>query len=247
MSQIFRRTLFSAALFAASVAFAQTDTTRTAPADTTTPVVTAAPSTPTTCPCSPVADTGKKTGRFSILGMFSIPQGEFGDDADAENGFGIGAEMMFPLQGSPNTNVVFGAYYFRNGVDTDSEEDEYTTVSGGEWNSFSLLGGVRFQLPELEGVYVQGMAGLSIASENDIEYTDEYWGEEIVVKVGTGRDIAFSIGAGKQSGPWDFGIRYLNMGEPKFKAKVIMNGDEQALGSARLKMSMLVLSVGYSF
>lgn len=245
------RSLVSLALLAgtASVALAQTDTTRTAPQDTAAAVVAAAPApaaATTVCTCRDT--TAKTPGNFSILGMLSLPQGEFSDDGDAETGFGIGAELLLPLQNSPNASLVLGAYYLRNATDFSDAEDEEVTVEGGEWGNFSFMGGMRATFPEMPGFYLQGMAGINIASRNDIEFTDEVFGGGYTVEMESGTAFAFSLGAGKRVGAWDFGIRYLNMGEPELKATVVDEwGEEQASGKARLNISAIVLSVGYSF
>jgi hypothetical protein len=193
--------------------------------------------------------------RFTAMGIFSIPQGEFADEDNgaAETGFGAGIEYLKPLQ-SKNLYFAGAAYYIQNSMDLPSFEDEYYEISfeGGGWKNMGLMGGVRMtDIGGSAGFYVQGMAGLNMASVDDIEQTvyDYYYDEgyTITMSTSTATSFAFAIGAGLTFGEWDIGARYLNFGEPEFETEGEDEYGDEVEGEFKQKISMLAVTIGYRF
>lgn len=212
---------------------------------------TEAPATPpATSPAS--SDTTVKTTRRSVpltvFGLLSLPQGDFADEQNgaAKTGFGLGAEFAMPLQGSQATELRLGVSYIHNSMDVSEIEDYFVSVEADGWTNISFLGGIRHYFKGMpDGLYLQAMAGWNMASPGDLTFDDG--NTEFVQSGSFGSAFAFSLGAGMRRGPLDFSLRYMNMGEPEIELKVKEDGELLGKTKFEQKISMLVLTVGYSF
>jgi hypothetical protein len=208
------------------------------------------------------AQTDSAASGFSVMGIVSLPQGDFGDDkgrgaGNATMGFGAGVEYLMPMKESKNLHFVAGGYYIHNPMDLSDQEDDDISIDAEGWKNFGVLGGVRMtDVGGVEGFYLQGMLGFNMATVGDIEitaesydyYYDEYYDMTVTQTTSSESSLAFSLGAGKKFGKWDIGVRYLNFGEPEFKVEIEdEDGDEIGSGKIKQKISMLAFTVGYSF
>jgi hypothetical protein len=192
-------------------------------------------------------------GNFTILGMMSLPQGDFGDDfslsggtgsnggsGGAENGFGVGGEFSVPLQASNQMFITTTGLFVHNSIDLSSFEESpdpsvSITADADGWNNFAILSGVKFtgRSSPTMGFYGMGQIGINFVSLGDMDISadqyDSYYDTYSHIDLNTSTDIASSLalafGGGIEVNRFNIGLRYLMLGKPKLKTKLTITQD----------------------
>jgi hypothetical protein len=193
-------------------------------------------------------------GNFTLLGAFSLPQGDLGDSkkANAENGFGVGGDFSVPLQASNQLFITTTGLFIHNAENTDDVPSGVTYDAGG-WNNISILSGVKFVGNNSPTMAFYGLAqiGLNFALLGDEDLQSSGYGYDIdeTTSYEAGTSLALAFGGGVEVNRFNIGLRYLILGKPKLKYEITDNttGDVIGKGTGKLSISILALLVGFSF
>jgi hypothetical protein len=186
---------------------------------------------------------------FSVLGILSIPTGDYADDEEglATLGGGVGVEYQVPMSPGQPVNLAFGGYFIHNPMDFDALRDYGLSAEGGGYNHAVALGGLHIKrLLNVPDLYVQGLIGVDLVMIGDVDLESE--DGSTTQKFSPATSLAFSIGLGHRIGKWDIGVRYMNFGEPKIESVIKDEfGDTVDDGDFKQKLSMVAVTLGYNF
>lgn len=201
-----------------------------------------------------------KKGFWTLHGLISLPQGDFGDDSGekaglATTGYGFSVEYTIPAS-SKNLFYVLQGHFILNSVD-DTELKSllgqmfpgYTIdLDMGNWINIPVMGGLRYQTPlsPTVNLYLVGKIGLNIVKGPSMDMTIN--GETGSSTYDMSTSFCLGVGGGIVIDEQiNIGFKYLDLGEPELSGEVEAAGQSESLAGIDQPISMLVISLGYQF
>jgi hypothetical protein len=198
---------------------------------------------------------------FSVFAGLALPSGDFGDDGSENDGFaktgfcaGVDYTKPLPVEGLGWYSSLSVIY---NPLDKDKleellsdefDEDLEDMMKSGSWLNIPILTGLKytFELEQNMNLFLLGQAGLNIAKINKIKFEED--GEDLAeMTFKTKTSIGFGIGAGVSFSNFTITARYLGLGEPEIEPEVEADGESEELDSMDKSISMMTLTLGFSF